>query len=91
LVSAVLAQLRHSLSRATNAIAAPVPDNDLLALDEALEKLTLLDPPIAELVNLRYFADLTIPQAAKIVGISPRTADFHWKYATAWIRDEFRR
>ena len=69
-------------------IAAPMPDDDLIALDEALEKLSRLDPPIAELVKLRYFADLTIPQAAEILGISPRTADFHWKYAKAWLRDE---
>jgi RNA polymerase sigma factor (TIGR02999 family) len=75
----------------SDAIAAPVPDDDLLALDEALDKLSRLDPPIAELVKLRYFADLTIPQAAEILGISPRTADFHWKYAKAWLRDELGR
>jgi RNA polymerase sigma factor (TIGR02999 family) len=75
----------------SNAIAAPVPDDDLLALDEALEKLARLDPPIAELVKLRYFADLTIPQAAEVLGISPRTDDYRWKYAKAWLRDELER
>jgi RNA polymerase sigma factor (TIGR02999 family) len=75
----------------SEAIAAPVPAEDLIALDEALEKLTRLDPPIAELVKLRYFADLTIPQSAEILGISPRTADFHWKYAKAWLRAELGR
>jgi RNA polymerase sigma factor (TIGR02999 family) len=75
----------------SDAIAAPLPADDLLALDEALDKLTRLDPPIAELVKLRYFAELTIPQAAEVLGISPRTADFHWKYAKAWLRDELGR
>ena len=75
----------------SDAIAAPVRDDELLALDDAIEKLSRLDPPIAELVKLRYFADLTIPQAAEILGISPRTADFHWKYAKAWLRDELGR
>ena len=75
----------------SEAIAAPAPADDLIALDEALDKLSRLDPPIAELVKLRYFADLTIPQVAEILGISPRTADFHWKYAKAWLRDELGR
>jgi RNA polymerase sigma factor (TIGR02999 family) len=74
-----------------DAIAAPAPADELIALDEALEKLSRLDPPIAELVKLRYFVDLTIPQAAEILGISPRTADFHWKYAKAWLRAELGR
>jgi RNA polymerase sigma factor (TIGR02999 family) len=74
-----------------DAIAAPAPADELIALDEALDKLAQLDPPIAELVKLRYFADLTIPQAAEVLGISPRTADFHWKYAKAWLRDELGR
>ncbi len=52
-----------------------MPDDDLIALDEALEKLSRLDPPIAELVKLRYFTNLTIPQAAEVLGISPRTAE----------------
>ena len=75
----------------SDVVAAPAPDHDLIALDEALEKLNRLDPPIAELVKLRYFAGLTIPQAAEVLGISPRTADFHWKYAKAWLRDELGR
>jgi DNA-directed RNA polymerase specialized sigma24 family protein len=56
----------------SDAIAAPVPDDDLIALDEALDKPARLDPPIAELVKLRYFANLAIPQAAEILGISRR-------------------
>jgi RNA polymerase sigma factor (TIGR02999 family) len=72
-------------------IAAPEPDNrpdDLLALDEALGKLADVDPRAAELVKLRYFAGLTIPQAAEVLGISPRTANLSWSYARAWLKTE---
>jgi RNA polymerase sigma factor (TIGR02999 family) len=68
----------------SNLIAPAAPD-DLLALDEALSQLSVVDPRAAELVNLRYFAGLTIPQAAEILGVSPRTADFLWAYARAWL------
>ena len=61
-----------------------VPD-DLLALDEALTLLTAAEPRTAELVKLRYFAGLTIKQAAEILGVSPRSADSLWAYARAWL------
>ena len=64
-----------------------VPD-DLLAFDEALGKLADVDPRAAELVKLRYFAGLTIPQAAEVLGVSPRTADLSWAYARAWLKTE---
>jgi RNA polymerase sigma factor (TIGR02999 family) len=64
---------------------APVPPDDLVVLDEALSQLAAVDPRAAELVNLRYFAGLTIPEAAEILGISPRSADFLWAYARAWL------
>jgi RNA polymerase sigma factor (TIGR02999 family) len=66
-------------------IAAPGASDDLLALDEALTRLAALDPGVAELVSLRYFAGLTNRQAAEALGIAPRTADFHWSYARAWL------
>jgi RNA polymerase sigma factor (TIGR02999 family) len=69
-------------------VAAPTPDEDLLALDGALEKLAALDPVKARLVELRYFAGLTGEQAAEVLGISPSTADRHWAYARAWLRAE---
>ncbi len=69
-------------------IAAPEVSGDLLALDEALVKLAERDPQAAQLVNLRYFAGLTIPQAAEILGVSPRKADFLWSFARAWLRSE---
>lgn len=72
--------------RDVNAIAAPVPDDDLLALHEALDLFATVDPAKAELVKLRYFAGLTADEAAEILGISPSTADRNWVYARAWLR-----
>jgi RNA polymerase sigma factor (TIGR02999 family) len=66
-------------------IAAPEPVEDLVALDEALDKLAALDPQKAELVKLRYFAGLTIEEAADAIGISPATAKRHWTYSRAWL------
>jgi RNA polymerase sigma factor (TIGR02999 family) len=71
-------------------VAAPQPDDDLLALDEALEKLAANDPQKARLVELRYFAGLTNDEAAEVLGISPTTADRHWAYARAWLQAEVR-
>ena len=73
---------------ATDHLAAPEPDEKLLALDAALQKLAGIDPDKARLVELRYFAGLTGDQTAKILGISPTTADRHWAYARAWLRRE---
>jgi RNA polymerase sigma factor (TIGR02999 family) len=64
------------------------PDDSLVALDECLERLAKEDPQSAELVKLRYFAGLTIPQAAEILGVSPRKANFMWSFARAWLRRE---
>jgi RNA polymerase sigma factor (TIGR02999 family) len=61
--------------------------DDLLALDEALTRLAAADPTAAELVKLRYFAGLTIPQAAEALGMGARSADRLWAYARAWLRD----
>jgi len=64
---------------------APEPREDLLALDEALKELANTDRAAAELVQLRYFGGLSIPEAAQVLGISPRTADRLWTYARAWL------
>ena len=64
------------------------PSEDIIALDEALSKLALEDPVKADLVKLRYFAGLTIEQAARILNISRATADRYWSYSRAWLFDE---
>ena len=66
-------------------VVAPQVPEDLLALDEALSLLAVTEPQAAELVKLRYFAGLTVKQAAEALGISPRSADFLWAFARAWL------
>ena len=68
--------------------AAPEIREDLVALDEALDRLAAEDPVKAELIKLRYFAGLTLPESADVLGISERTAGRHWAYARAWLRRE---
>jgi RNA polymerase sigma factor (TIGR02999 family) len=65
--------------------AAPDRPDDLLALDEALVQLERNEPQMAALVKLRFFAGLTIPDAAQALGVSPRTADAWWAFARAWL------
>ena len=67
---------------------APVDDGQLLAVHAALEKLAIHDHEKAELVKLRYFAGMTIEEAAQVLGISERTAKRHWTYARAWLYRE---
>ena len=67
------------------------PGDDLLALDEALEKLARIDKVKADLVKLRFFAGLTGEQAAKVLGISHNTADRYWAYARSWLHLEISR
>jgi RNA polymerase sigma factor (TIGR02999 family) len=69
-------------------LVAPEFGEDLLALDEALEKLTKEDPVKGKLVKLRHFAGLTVDQAAEALNISPATADRYWAYARAWLHAE---
>lgn len=69
-------------------IAAPEPREDLLALDEALIRLAATNRQAAELVQLRYFAGLTLPDAAEALSMAPRTAGRLWAYARAWLRRE---
>ena len=63
-------------------------DDRLVALDAALTRLGREEPEVAEVVNLRYFAGLTIEQAAEALGVSVRTANRHWAYAKAWLYRE---
>jgi RNA polymerase sigma factor (TIGR02999 family) len=66
------------------------PADDLLALDEALSRLETEEPAKAELVKLRYFAGLTLEEAAAALGISRATAARYWTYARAWLYDRVR-
>ncbi len=65
---------------------APASDGDLVALDEALDLLAAEDAEAADLVKLRFFAGLTIKEAAAALSISPRKADYIWKFARSWLR-----
>jgi len=69
-------------------IAAPAPDEELLAVDEALDRLARLDPGKAELVKLRYFVGMTMTEAATALGISEPTAKRRWALARAWLFNE---
>lgn len=64
---------------------APLPDDELLALDEALNRFAEVDPPAAELVKLCFFVGLTQEQAAKELGVSISTVERTWAYARAWL------
>src|SRR5207248_11613109 len=67
-------------------LAAVGDDDEVLAVDEALAGLAAADAQAAELVKLRYFAGLAIPEAAQALNLSPRPADRLWAYARAWLR-----
>jgi RNA polymerase sigma factor (TIGR02999 family) len=74
--------------------AAPVvqtPADDLVELDEALSRLETADATAARLVKLRYFAGLSMPQAAEVLGVSLRTAERNWTYARIWLHRELSR
>jgi RNA polymerase sigma factor (TIGR02999 family) len=75
-----------------DAVAAPAeaPSDDLLALDEALALLAAADPVKARLVELRFFAGLSVEDAARCLGISRATADRYWAYARAWLYEKVR-
>ena len=66
------------------------PDSDILAIDEALTQLARDHPEHAELVRLRYFAGLTLDEAAVALGVSSATADRRWRYARAWLARHLR-
>lgn len=85
-------RLKHggNLVRQVDEIDLPAPERPeaVIALDEALDRLALASPEAAELVKLRFFAGLSIPEAATMLGVSPRKADKVWAYARAWLREE---
>jgi RNA polymerase sigma factor (TIGR02999 family) len=74
----------------SGAFLAKAPSQDLEALDEALDKLAGEDPAKAELVKLRFFAGLTMPEIAQVLRISLATAERHWTYARTWLFAELK-
>jgi RNA polymerase sigma factor (TIGR02999 family) len=71
-------------------VAAPGDDDELLAVNEALDKLAAQNQPEAELVKLRYFVGMTLDESAQALGISARTADNYWAHARAWLYREIK-
>ncbi len=61
------------------------PDEDVLAVHGALERLAAVESRVADLVTLRYFGGRSLREAAEDLGIAPRTADARWAYARAWL------
>jgi RNA polymerase sigma factor (TIGR02999 family) len=80
---------RHELLEAELAIDST--SDELFALDEALSRLAAREPEIARLVEMRFFAGLTLDDAARCLGLSERQAYRHWAYARAWLRRELDR
>ena len=69
----------------------PMPDDELLALDEALDRLATVDTRAAEMVKLCFFVGLTQEEAAKNLGVSLATAERVWGFARAWLLREMRK
>lgn len=95
------ARARHAEKRGGNVlfvsldVAAETPDDsqvgDMLAIDEALERLAAYDPEQVQIVELRYFAGLTVEETSRVVGRSPRTVKREWQLAKAWLHRELRK
>ena len=71
-------------------IAVAVPSEELLAVNDALAALALDDPQAAEVVRLRYFVGMTVPEIATALDLAPRTVDRHWAFARAWLKRTIR-
>lgn len=93
------ARRKHSLKRGgewqreelhEGSIVLAAPPDELLAVDEALEKLAQQDPTAAELVKLRYFVGMNMEEAAAAMNMAPRSAERLWTYARVWLRRAIR-
>ena len=71
-------------------IAMSAPSEELLAVNDALAALALEDPQAAEVVQMRYFVGMTVPEIATALGLAPRTVDRHWAFARAWLKRTIR-
>jgi len=86
-----MSEVTRVLNRVQQDDAKAADDDQLLAVNEALEKFAALEPRKAELVKLRYFVGLTIAEAAQVLHISEPTAKRWWTYARAWLYSEMQR
>jgi RNA polymerase sigma factor (TIGR02999 family) len=77
---------RQRVEFAENIIAVEPPSEDMLALHEALSELENEDPLKAQIVNLRYFAGMSVAETAQVLGISQRTLHRHWRFSKAWLK-----
>jgi RNA polymerase sigma factor (TIGR02999 family) len=88
-------RLKHGASRVDDElhesrIAMSVPSEELLAVNDALAALALEDPQAAEVVRMRYFVGLTVPEIAAALDLAPRTVDRYWAFARAWLKRTIR-
>ena len=83
-------QLRRRLDIEIDRLEEPKLAGEILAVDEALDKLARENAPAAKLVHLRYFAGMTLEEAANVLQVSVRTAHRYWDYAHAWLHHEIR-
>jgi RNA polymerase sigma factor (TIGR02999 family) len=88
-------RLKHGANRVgdelhESRIAMSVPSEELLAVNDALAALALEDPQAAEVVQMRYFVGLTVPEIAAALDLAPRTVDRHWAFARAWLKRTIR-
>jgi RNA polymerase sigma factor (TIGR02999 family) len=79
---------RHRITLAEELALSPTRDEDLLAVDEALEKLTKVDKRQAQIVELRFFGGLSVAEVAEVIGVSKRTVENDWTVVRAWLRRE---
>jgi RNA polymerase sigma factor (TIGR02999 family) len=79
---------RQRVDLDSGCLVSEAPSLDLLELDEALSRLAETEPAKADLVKLRFFAGLTMPEAAAALGVSLATAERHWTFARAWLYAE---
>lgn len=78
---------RHRIDLSKVSLAVDVPDENLIELDDAIELLSQQDPISADLVKLRFFAGLSLKEAAQSLGLTRGQGDRHWAYARAWLFD----
>jgi RNA polymerase sigma factor (TIGR02999 family) len=88
-------RLKHGANQAgdelhESRIAMTVPSEELLAVNDALAALALEDPQAAEVVRMRYFVGMTVPEIADALDLSPRTVNRHWAFARAWLKRTIR-